>query len=254
LVMIPLDRIRISSQNVRADEPFGDEEDQSFVENMGTYGVLSSIHVRPVGDNIYEVYSGRRRFLAAKENGHTEISCIVNDVDDLEALDISVIENIQRKNADPVTLGRAVKRRLDSSGIRLSDYARRIGMPKQTLQNWLRMNDLSPAMQSEVQCGTVPLRDALKVVRMNLPPEVESTLADEARVDGVEAFKRSLDRIAAEEEKRGAPSGLKIIRINWGFESSEYEALKRFAESEGIDLSEYCQKILTDHIQARAQA
>jgi len=253
LELIPIDKIRVSELNIRAEDVFGDEEDQEMVKNIGSIGILQPIIVRPVGDNIYEVYSGRRRFLAAKESGLTEISCIVKEVHDDEAIDISLIENIQRKDVDPVTLGRAIKRRLDS-GIRPSDYAKRIGVPKQNLSDWLRTLDLSLAMQSEVQSGTVPLRDALKVVRMNLPPEVESALAEEARVEGVEAFRKALDQVTEGRETRGAPKGLLIVRINWGFESPEYDALKRFSESEGLDLSEYCQKILADHIQARTQA
>lgn len=248
--MIPLEKIMISSQNIRADEYFGDEEDQALVESIGSFGVLQPVIVRPVGD-MFELTAGRRRLLSARESGLTEIPCVVKDVDDEEAMYISLIENIHRKDVDPVTLGRAVKRILEGADISLGKLAKRLTIPKSTLHSWDLMNDLSPAMQSEVQCGTVPLRDALKVVRMKLPQEVESTLAEEAQVEGFEAFKRSLDRIAAEEEKRGAPKGLLIVRISWGFESPEYEALKRFAESEGLDLSEYCQKILADHIQAR---
>ncbi len=244
---IPLDRIRISASNVRANDPFGDEEDQALIENIGSYGVLQPIIVRPVGD-MYELIAGRRRLLSARESGLTEIPCVVKDLDEEEALDISLIENIHRKDVDPVTLGRAVKLKLEKEGISLGKLAKRMNMPKATLHTWHRMNDLSPAMQSEVQSGTVPLRDALKVASMNLPLEVESTLAEEARVEGFEAFKRSLDRISAEEEKRGAPKGLKIIRISWGQASPEYEALRSRAEEASIELGEYCQKVLIDHL------
>ena len=248
--MIPLKKIRISSSNVRAEEYFGDEEDKSFVENVGTHGVLLPIIVTPVGDK-YNVYSGRRRFLAAKESGLTEIPCIIKEVHDDEALDISLIENIQRKNVDPVTLGRALKRRIDRSGISLREYARRIGMPKSTLGNYITMNELSPDMQNEVQTGTVTFRDALKIVRMKLPQETEISLAKEAREGGSDSFKNTLSKITGEQETRGAPKGLLIVRINWGKRSSEYTALKKFAKSEGIELSEYCQKILTEHIKSR---
>ena len=250
--MIPIEQIRVSDLNIRAEAGFGDHEDQSLVENVGSFGILQPLIVRPVGD-IYELTAGRRRLLSAKENGLTEIPCIVKEMTSEEALDISLSENIHRKDVDPVTLGRAIKRRLDSSGIRPSDYSRRIGIPKQTIDTWLRVLDLSPAMQSEVQCRTIPLRDALKVARMNLPPEVEDTLAEEARVEGIEVFKRSVDRIAAEKEKRGAPPGLLITRINWGLKSQDYEALKRLAEAKGLDMSNYCMEVLSDHIQAQTQ-
>jgi len=245
---IPLAQIRISASNVRADEPFGDEEDQSFVENVGTYGVMSPIYVRPVGDNMYEVYSGRRRYLAAKESGLTEISCIVKDVDDLEAFDLSVIENFHRKNVNPMVMGRAIRWRREREGISFGKYSKMTGISKTALFEYDSLCDLSPAMQNEVQRLTVPVMHALKVLRMNLPPEVEDTLAEEAKADGLEVFKRSLDRIAAEQEKRGAPTGLKIIRISWGFESPEYEALKRRAEEADIELGEYCQRVLKDHL------
>lgn len=248
--MIPLDRISISAFNVRANEPFGDEEDQALVESIESFGVLQPIIVRPVGD-MYELTAGRRRFYSARESGLTEIPCIVKDVDDEEAMYISLIENIQRKDVDPVTLGRAVSQVLEREGISPGKLAKKIGKSKQTIHNWLYTLDLSPALQREVQCGTVPLRDALKVFNMKLSPEVEDTLAEEARVDGIEVFKRSLDRIAAEEEKRGAPKDLLITRINWGLVSPEYDALKRWADEAGIKDGEYCQKILIEHIQSR---
>ncbi len=250
MVMIPLDKIRISAHNVRAEEFFGDEEDKAFVENVGSYGVLFPIIVRPVGD-MYDVYSGRRRFLAAKENGLTEIDCIVKEAYDEEALDLSLIENIHRKNLDPVTIGRALKRRIDSTGIKAIAYAKKLGIPKSSMSTFLRMNDLSPDMQTEVQAGKVTFREALKVVRLNLPPETEIALAREAREDGSNSFKKTLDRITAEQEKRGAPKGLLITRINWGFKSKEYNSLKRFAKADDISITDYCQKVLKEHIQSR---
>ncbi len=244
--MIPLDKLRISAHNVRAEEYFGDEEDKSFVENVGSYGVMSPIIVRPVGD-MYDVYSGRRRFLAAKENGLTEISCIVKDVHDDEALDISLIENIHRKNLDPVTIGRALKRRIDRSGIKPITYAKKIGISRSTISEYLKMTELSPDMQNEVQTGTVTFREALKVVRMNLSPEKEGALAMEARERGSASFKNTLSRITAEQEKRGAPPGLLIVRINFGQKSRDYNKLKRVAEKEGVELGDYCAKVLKEH-------
>ncbi len=250
MVMIPLDKIRISAHNVRAEEFFGDEEDKSFVENVGSYGVMSPIIVRPVGD-MYDVYSGRRRFLAAKESGLTEIDCIVKEVPDDEALDISLIENIHRKNLDPVTIGRALKRRIDSTGIGQNIYARKLGISKSSMSEYLKMIDLSPDMQTEVQAGKVTFREALKVVRMKLPLEKERSLAKEAREGGSDSFKSSLERITADQEKRGAPKGLLITRINWGFKSKEYNALKRFAKTDNMSITDYCQNVLTEHIKSR---
>jgi len=140
---------------------------------------------------------------------------------------------------------------MDSTGISQSAYAKKLGIPKSTMSEYLKMNDLSPDMQSEVQTGTVTFQDALKVVRMNLPQEQEVSLAREAREDGSTSFKNTLSRISAEQEKRGAPKGLLIVRINWGFRSKDYNSLKRFAKADKISITDYCQNILKEHIKSR---
>jgi len=247
LEMIPLEKIRISSQNIRADEPFGDEEDQELIESIKAQGIIQPIIVRQLGD-IYEVDIGRRRFLGAKEAGLEEVPCIVREMTLEEAMDTSFSENVFRKDVDPVTLGWWVKGRLERSGMSLRELARELGKDKMALSRWRTMTDLTEEMQNEVQRGVVSLRNALEVAKMDLTPDEERALAEESRSGGYDAFKKTLDRIASEQEKRGAPKGLLIVRISWGHESPEYEALRRKAESEGLELSEYCQKVLTDHI------
>lgn len=247
--LIPIEKIRISDLNIRANEPFGDEEDEEFVKNIEALGILQPIIVRPMGD-FYEVDVGRRRFLSAQKLGNKEIACIVREATNEESMDASISENIFRKNVDPVTLGRWIKMRLSMGDISLSQYARKIGKSKSTLSEWVRVTDLSDEVQREVQRGTISFYNALKIARMNLTTEQEIALAEESRTGGYDSFKKTLDRIAADHEKRGAPKNLLITRINWGFKSPEYEALKRQAEKVGIKLSEYCQKILIDHIKA----
>lgn len=245
--MIPLDRIRISSQNIRKDDYFGDEEDQELVESIKAQGIIQPIIVRKIGD-VYEVDIGRRRFLGAKEAGLKEVPCIVREMTSEEAMDTSFSENVFRKDVDPVTLGWWVKGRLEGSGMSLRELARELGKDVSALSRWRTMTNLTEEMQQEVQRGAVSLRNALEVAKMDLTPDEERALAEESRSGGYDSFKKALDRVSANQEKRGAPRGLLITRINWGFESTEYEELKRRAEAEGLELSEYCQKILTDHI------
>jgi hypothetical protein len=75
-------------------------------------------------------------------------------------------------------------------------------------------------------------------------------LAQESREKGFDAFKNSVDRLMSGKEKRGAPPGLKVIRINFGMESQEYEMLKRLSEEEGMNLSEYSARVLQDHVRS----
>jgi ParB/RepB/Spo0J family partition protein len=246
---ISIEKLYVSDLNVRYDHEFGDEEDQELINNIESIGILQPIVVRPREDN-YEIIIGRRRFLSMQKNGVKQVTCLVTDLNDDEALDASISENVFRKSVDPVTLGKWIRKRLEESNISLSEYARKIGKAKSTLSEWVRMNDLSQEIQEEVQGGSVPFNYALKVARMDLTEEQEKMLALEARNNGIDAFKKAVDRISSGKEKRGAPAGLLVIRINFGKESQEYDKLKELSEKKGMELSEYTMNILRDHVRS----
>lgn len=247
LETIPIEEIRVSPLNIRVEKEFGDEEDLELMKNIESMGTLQPIVVRPIGD-IYEVVVGRRRFLSMKHSGAKEIDCIVREMSDNEALDASLSENIIRRNVDPVTLGKWLKRRLEMSEKSLSWYAKKIGKPKSVLSEWIRMNDLSEGMQRLVSERTITFRDALKVARLDLPQEEQEELAKKTIGEGIEEFKRELERLRRGYEKRGAPKGLLIIRVSFGKESKEYKSLKRLADEKGMKLSDYARSILEEHV------
>lgn len=249
MVIIPIEKIHISPLNVRAGIGFGDEEDLELEKNIGEVGLINPIVVRPVGDE-YEVIVGSRRFLSLQKSGVTEIDCVVKDFDDEEALDFSLSENVFRKDVDPVTLGKWLKARLDRGDIKLSAYARKIGKAKSTISEWLRMNVLSAELQQEVAVGAIPFRYALKLARMDLSDKDQKDLANEMKSEGFGALQKAVDRISSGKEKRGAPRGLLVVRINFGFGSSEYDSLRKIAEKNDKDLGEYCREILVDHVRA----
>jgi ParB family chromosome partitioning protein len=246
---IALEKLHISDLNIRKNHHFGDENDEEFISNMKSIGILQPIVVRPNGEQ-FEILIGRRRYLSAKQQGLDEIPCIVKDLDEDEAIDASISENIFRKKVDPVTLGMWIKKRLAQGDISLSQYAKKIGKSKSTLSEWVRMNDLTQDLKAEVQRGSVPFNYALKVARMNLSPEDEIKLAEESREAGFDAFKEAVDRMKSNHEKRGAPKGLQIIRINFGMDSSDYSELVTLSGKSGMDLGDYCLSILREHVKS----
>ena len=246
---IPIDKLVISDLNIRIGHDYGDEEDKELEENMESLGLLQPLVVRRKGD-FYEILIGRRRFMSMKNKGATEVTCIVKELSDNEAIDASISENVFRKKVDPVTLGAWIKKRLKQGNIGLNEYARRIGKSKSTLSEWLRMNDLTEEMKEEVQRGGVPFNYALKVARMELDPSEEFNLVTASREGGLESFKKAVDDLSAIREKRGSPRGLKIIRINFGRESREHAALIELAEAKGLKLGEYCLEVLREHVRS----
>ncbi len=253
---IPIGSIQMSDQNIRANEPFGDKEDEEFIKNIEALGILEPIIVRLVGDT-YVVDVGRRRFLSAIKLGYTELDCIVRESSNVDAMDASISENVFRRDVDPVTLGKWIKMRLAKGDMSLTKYAKRIGKSKSQLSEWMRMNDLSAEMQEQARSENIPFYYALKVARLELSPAEENTLAQEVVTKGFPAFKATVDRLTSIRETRGAPKGLLIVRMSFGQTSRDYNTLKSLAEEGGMDLTGYCMNVLKEHAQskrARARA
>jgi len=255
---IPVEKIYVSPLNVRAEDDFGDaEEDKALMSNVRRSDIKQLITVRPDGNGKYEVILGRRRFLAIKD-AVKEIPCIVrDDWDDREAVKASLIENlgVLRKDLDPITRAKALKKLLDmkpNTRGALSSLARELGLPKQTLSDFLKVLNLTPEMQEKVATGTVTFRDALKVAR-TLSEQEQKALAEEAE-RGPEAFKSALERMLEGKGKRGAPPGLLAVRVIFDPESMEertyFERLSRYCESKGLKISEYVKNLLIEHIRS----
>lgn len=249
VLSIPIKKIIISPLNVRASisSQFGDEEDQGLMKNVESVGLIEPIIVRPIGDK-YEVVVGSRRFQSVKSSGADSISCVVRELTDEDALDLSLSDNVFTRSVDPVTLGNWLKERLERSDMSLRQYAVKIGKAPSTLSEWMRMTDLHPELQKQVSMGAVPFKLALEIARKDLSTEEQAELASDSQEGGLDSLRRTLDRISAGHEKRGAPKGLLILRINFGSESPEYDTLKKQAEDKGLDLGEYCLGILVDHV------
>ena len=105
----------------------------------------------------YEIIAGERRFRAARALGLAEIPAIVRQVSDNEALQISLIENIQRDNLNPVEEAQAYQRLIDEFGLNQEDVAQRVGKDRATVSNTLRLLKLPQKIKEYVRNGKLSL-------------------------------------------------------------------------------------------------
>lgn len=98
--LLPLSQIRLASKQPRSY--FDPTAMQELVKSIKQHGILQPLLVRPVGEEIYEVVAGERRYRAAVEASLTEVPVIIRSLDDNEAWQLSLLENLQRENLNPV--------------------------------------------------------------------------------------------------------------------------------------------------------
>ena len=139
--------LRIADIEPRSDQPrkiFEREALETLAESIGTHGVLQPIIVRENAmlKGTYEIIAGERRWRASKMAGLSEIPVVILDGDDLKAAQVSIIENIQRENLNPVEEALAYRTLMDKFDLTQDQVAVQVGKSRSNVANMMRLLDL----------------------------------------------------------------------------------------------------------------
>ena len=256
---IPADKFHVSKMNVRADEPFGEaEQDRLLIAQLRRGKIIGPFKARPEGKG-FGVVVGRRRFLAKRETGAEHFvvgaDCIIENMSDEEARESSLIENLSvlRKEMDPVARAKRLNEIISYSPVGLRGVAGRLGIPASTLSEWLKPLDLTPKMQKRLSDGDIFLTDAVQLSRLKLGKEKQNELAELAKKEGQKVFKAELTKLSGKGLSRGIPPGMYIIlRITFDKRYKPdlelYEKLSKLAEGKHQKIDEYAKWVLQEHV------
>jgi ParB family transcriptional regulator, chromosome partitioning protein len=173
--MIPLVEIKPDPKNVRTKV----DDDDDFTELVGSIkerGVLQPILLRPVnpvngGQKKYQIVAGERRFRAARKAGLTEIPALVREMTDEEALGAQLVENLQRKDLDPLDEADGLLRLKEVRKLEISDIAQRLAKPERYVARRLALTNLIEEARDDLRKGLITLAHALEICR--LAPEIQ---------------------------------------------------------------------------------
>lgn len=149
-------------------EVFDQEALAELEASIAVDGILQPIMVRPAGGR-YQVVMGERRLRAAMNAGRRLIPAIVRDVDDLKMLELSLVENIQRQDLNPMERARAYKNLATTLSITQEEAARRVGVARATVANFMRLLELSEEIQENVSRGTISMGHAMALLAIKNP-------------------------------------------------------------------------------------
>lgn len=158
LADLPLSAIFVSTLNTRRDLAAGQEDSgiDELAASIREKGLLQPITVRPTSGGRYELIVGQRRFLACKKIGHDPISCVVrDDVDDADAVTISLVENVHRADMNTLDKARALKALYE----RYNSYprvAKETSWSEKTIRRYLSLLDLPAEIQEKIGTSQGP--------------------------------------------------------------------------------------------------
>lgn len=125
-------------------EHFDEEALQELADSIATQGVVQPIVVRQKAENRYEIVAGERRWRASQRAGLSQVPAVVKTFDDQTAAAVSLIENIQRENLNPLEESTALKRLIDEFGMTHQQVADTVARSRASVSNLLRLQDLNP--------------------------------------------------------------------------------------------------------------
>jgi len=167
VLQIDLDRIRRNREQPR--KSFDEASLQELARSLEEQGVIQPIVVRPVEAGQFELIVGERRWRAAQLAGLLKIPAIVRDTSDDRVLELALIENIQREELNPVEVATALHNLIEHLGLTQEQVAERIGKPRSTVANLLRLLSLPGSVQDRIREGRISFGQAKALAAIASP-------------------------------------------------------------------------------------
>ena len=199
--------IRISRITPRGDQPrksFDENALQVLADSIREHGVIQPIVVREIGvlEDNYEIIAGERRWRAAKMAGLDEIPAVIMTGDDLKIAEVALIENVQRKDLNPIEEAMAYKALIERFDLKQEEVAQQAGKSRSSVANMLRLLELPDEVLTLVQDEKLSMGHARAILGLTdedkMLPLAEMTVNKELSVREVEALVRKYNTVPEE--------------------------------------------------------
>ena len=198
----------ISKVEPRSDQPrsrFDDESLAELAESIRQYGLIQPITVRRIDSGYYQIIAGERRWRAARAAGLQEVPVRILEADDRRAMELALVENLQREDLNPIEEARGYQTLMREYGLTQEDAAAAVGKSRPTVANALRLLNLGDAALALVESGTLSAGHARALL-----PIRDAKLQQEAAqtVVGKRLSVRQTEALAARLSKSPAPAAV----------------------------------------------
>jgi ParB family chromosome partitioning protein len=168
---VPIEKIRANPNQPRRS--FNQEALAELAQSIKREGVLQPILVEEIGPGSYSIVAGERRYRASKLAGLETIPVLVKDFNQMQRLEVSLIENIQRENLNPIEEAKAFAYLIQEAGITQEELAQRVGKNRSTISNSIRLLQLNSSMQKDLLDGKFNAGQARAILSVVNPADRE---------------------------------------------------------------------------------
>jgi ParB family chromosome partitioning protein len=179
---------------------------EELAASIKAQGVMQPILVRPVGEDTYEIIAGERRWRAAQIAGLDDVPCLVREIPDEAALAMSLIENIQREDLNPLEEAGGIQRLIDEFAMTHQQAADAVGRSRPAASNLLRLLNLARPVQELLMAGDIDMGHARALLPLDGASQIQLANVVAARQLSVRDTERLVQQVLNPRQKKAAPA------------------------------------------------
>lgn len=179
--------VRISDVEPNKAQPrnvFDENSLSELADSIATKGILQPLIVRPIDGERYQIIAGERRWRASRMAGLTEVPVVVKDIDDSEAMEIALIENLQRKDLSSIEEAKGYKSLIDRYGLTQEEISRVVSKSRATVANALRILNLPSEVLKLLENENITMGHAKALLALQSANDIKA-LADRIVDEGL---------------------------------------------------------------------
>jgi ParB family chromosome partitioning protein len=205
---IALDQIERNPFQTRTQ--FDEAKLNELAQSISASGVVQPIVVRALGKDRYQLITGERRWLASRKANKTTIPAIVRQVSDEQAMEMTIVENLQRADLNPMEQARAYHRLSQDFNLTQEQMATRTGKERASVANFLRLLRLPEPIQQKVESGDLSFGHARTLLALESPESItaaaQKVIALSFSVRQTESYVQGLINPEAKPKKADKPN------------------------------------------------
>ena len=165
--MLPIYKVEPNRSQPRQD--FDEEELQALADSIEEHGIIQPLTVRQLDSGYYQIIAGERRWRAARIAGLSEVPVVVMEADDRKAMELALIENLQRQDLNAVEEALGYRSLMEDYGLTQDEAAKRVGKSRPAVANSLRLLGLCPEVLERLRKGELTAGHARAILVMKSP-------------------------------------------------------------------------------------
>jgi ParB family transcriptional regulator, chromosome partitioning protein len=163
---IPIDQIEVNPKQPRHD--FDDVDLGELADSIKMHDIIQPLTVSRLPNGKYRLIAGERRLRAAKIAGIIDLPVYIRQANDTQLLELSLLENLQRKDLNAIEIALSYKRLMDELGYTQEQVAERMGKERSTVTNYIRLLKLPPGIQVAVRTGVITMGHARALINVDV--------------------------------------------------------------------------------------